>query len=67
MSESSSPAGHPSGQELYRLRLGDYRIIYAIFDKELIVYVGKVTGRSEKTYRNLNEILEAARRAVDKL
>jgi Cytotoxic translational repressor of toxin-antitoxin stability system len=33
--------------DLYRLREGDYRIIYAIRDKELIVLVVKIGDRKE--------------------
>jgi mRNA interferase RelE/StbE len=56
----------PLGQELYRLRVGAYRIIYTIFDADQVVFVGKVARRSEKTYRDLETILDAARRALRK-
>ena len=37
-----------SGEEsLYRIRTGDYRIIYQIRDKELIVLIVKVAHRRE--------------------
>ena len=37
-----------SGEEnLYRIRAGDYRIIYQIRDKELIVLIVKVAHRRE--------------------
>jgi mRNA interferase RelE/StbE len=37
-----------SGEDdLYRIREGDYRIIYAIQDKELIVLVVKIRDRKE--------------------
>ncbi len=36
-----------SGQERYRVRQGDYRIIYEIRDFELIVVVVKVAHRSQ--------------------
>lgn len=52
------------GQELYRLRLGDYRVVYAVFDDERVVFVGKVARRSEKTYRDLPTLLAAARQAI---
>ena len=51
-------------KELYRLREGEYRIVYAIFDPDEIVYIGKVERRSEKTYRDLAQLLERARQAV---
>jgi mRNA interferase RelE/StbE len=34
-------------EDLYRIREGDYRIIYAIRDKELIVLVVKIGDRKE--------------------
>ena len=37
-----------AGEEnLYRIREGDYRIIYAVQDKELIVLVVKIGNRKE--------------------
>ena len=35
------------GEELYRVRIGDFRIIYAIQDKELIVLIVKIANRKE--------------------
>jgi mRNA interferase RelE/StbE len=35
------------GEELYRVRVGDFRIIYAIQDKELIVLIVRVAGRKD--------------------
>jgi mRNA interferase RelE/StbE len=52
-------------QELFRIREGEYRIVYAVFDDEHIVYVGKVARRSEKVYRDLTALLAAARKSVD--
>ena len=36
-----------SGEEKYRIRCGDYRVLYAIEDKVLTVYVVKVAHRRE--------------------
>jgi mRNA interferase RelE/StbE len=43
------PAGSEklSGDEKYRLRQGDYRILYEIVDRELIVTVVKVGNRRD--------------------
>lgn len=41
-----------AGHELYRLRSGSYRILYAIFDKRLIVLVVKI-GHRRDVYRGL--------------
>lgn len=40
-------------ENLHRIRLGDWRIIYAISDREHHVVILRVVRRSEKTYRNL--------------
>ena len=55
----------PSGcvkleEQLYRVRQGQYRIIYAIFDNELVVVICKVARRSEDTYKNLQSLLARA-------
>lgn len=36
-----------SGEEKYRLRQGDYRILYEIIDRELIVAVVKIGNRRD--------------------
>ena len=51
-------------QEMYRLREGEYRIVYAVFDNEGVVYVGKVERRSERTYRDIARLLARARQAL---
>lgn len=37
----------------YRIRVGDYRVIYVILDEERVVIVARVARRSEDTYKNL--------------
>ena len=51
-------------ENLYRVRVGDYRIVYAVFDTELVVFVCKVARRSEATYRGLRALAIRARREV---
>ena len=53
LSENPRPAGCEklSGQERYRLRQGDYRIVYEIHDDEVAVVVVKVAHRRE-AYRD---------------
>ena len=41
-----------SGHDLYRIRVGAWRIIYAVHDDELVVLVLTVASRGE-AYRNL--------------
>jgi mRNA interferase RelE/StbE len=52
LSEEPRPLGveRLSGQEKYRVRQGNYRIIYEINDKEVIVIVVKV-GHRKDVYR----------------
>ena len=45
---------------LYRIRQGQYRIIYAVFDEDVVVIVCKVARRAEDTCRNLQTLLDRA-------
>ena len=45
---------------LYRVRVGEYRIIYGVFDNEVVVVVCKVVRRSERTYKNLEKLMSKA-------
>jgi mRNA interferase RelE/StbE len=42
------------GTDLWRVRDGQIRIVYSIFDKELRVAILKVAKRQEDTYRHLS-------------
>lgn len=46
--------------QLYRIRQGQYRVIYAVFDKDVVVVICKVARRSGDTYRNLQTLLDRA-------
>lgn len=39
---------------IYRIRTGDWRIVYAIFDKDNLIIVGKIARRSRDTYKRIN-------------
>lgn len=41
---------------IYRIRVGDWRIIYVILDKGNVVLVGKIARRSEETYDRVNDL-----------
>ena len=41
---------------IHRIRVGDWRIVYAVFDTDSLVIVGKIARRSEKTYSNIEEL-----------
>jgi mRNA interferase RelE/StbE len=36
--------------QVHRIRIGNYRVVYSIFDKEKIILIAKVARRSESTY-----------------
>jgi mRNA interferase RelE/StbE len=53
---NARPAGSKKlkgAEELYRLRVGDYRIIYTVEDNELLVIVVN-TGHRKEVYRRLS-------------
>ncbi|NIM95960.1 MAG: type II toxin-antitoxin system RelE/ParE family toxin [Anaerolineales bacterium] len=50
---------------LYRVRVGQYGIIYAVFDDELVVFICKAARRTEATYRDIKNLLARARREVE--
>ena len=41
---------------MYRLRVGPFRIIYAVFDRDQLVLVGKIARREKDTYDGLEEL-----------
>jgi len=43
-------------RNIHRIRVGDWRIIYAVFDKDKLIIVGRVTRRSERTYDKIDEL-----------
>ena len=43
--------------DIYRIRGGDYRVIYKIDDEGKEVVVGKVARRREDTYRAIEDLL----------
>jgi len=49
---------------LYRIRVGNYRIVYAIFDAELVVLVCKIALRSEATYKDIRTLHRLAKEAL---
>ncbi len=39
------------GKGAYRVRVGDYRVIYAVLDDERVVIIARVARRNESTYQ----------------
>ena len=51
----------PSGSKklrdtIYRIRTGDWRIIYAVFNKDSLIVVGKIARRSKSTYDRMKDL-----------
>jgi len=41
---------------IHRIRVGRWRVIYAVFDRDQLVLILKVALRNEHTYRDLPEV-----------
>ena len=41
---------------IYRIRVGDWRVIYAVFNKDNLIIVGKIAGRSKDTYDRMKDL-----------
>ena len=37
----------------YRIRAGNYRVIYVVLDKAQVIVIARITRRTESTYRGL--------------
>jgi len=57
LAEDPRPAGcvavKTAEKGTYRVRVGDYRVVYIVLDDEQVVIVTRVVRRSESTYRGL--------------
>lgn len=57
LSENPRPPGVKKlRSNIHRIRTGNWRIIYAVFDKDRVILVGKIARREKDTYdgtRNL--------------
>ena len=41
---------------IHRIRVGDWRIIYAVFNKDSLVIIGKIARRSGNTYNKFDRL-----------
>ena len=41
---------------VYRIRVGNYRVIYQVDDRERTVEIGRIERRGEATYRNVRDL-----------
>lgn len=46
------------GPGIYRLRVGNYRVIYRVLDDECLVLIGRIARRSERTYHKWQQLFE---------
>lgn len=52
LSENPRPFGSKKlSDKVYRIRIGNYRVVYSIFDKDKVVVIDKVDRRKERTYK----------------
>lgn len=40
----------------YRIRVGNWRVVYAVFDRDQLVIVGKVARRSKHIYEGVDKL-----------
>jgi mRNA-degrading endonuclease RelE of RelBE toxin-antitoxin system len=48
----------PLGDNVFRLRSGDWRVIYKVLDHEARVIIGGIRRRKERTYKGTSELFE---------
>ena len=43
---------------VYRIRAGEYRVIYKVYDDKELVLIGRIARRSESTYKGIGSLFE---------
>lgn len=57
LAEQPRPKGIKAlARDVYRLRIGRYRVIYKILEKEEVILIGKVALRTERTSKDLEAL-----------
>ena len=57
LAENPRPLGTKKiRRSIHRIRLGNWRVIYSIQDKESLVVVGRIARRSKDTYSDLDDL-----------
>jgi mRNA interferase RelE/StbE len=51
-----SGAEELTGADIYRIRRGNFRIVYKVYDDECLVLIGGVRRRNERTYRDVSNL-----------
>ena len=44
------------GEDIYRVRVGRFRIIYHVDDEQQLIRIGKVDRRREDTYKGIEDL-----------
>ncbi|MCH8065774.1 MAG: type II toxin-antitoxin system RelE/ParE family toxin [Chloroflexi bacterium] len=47
------------GEDIYRLRRGDWRIIYRVYDERRYILIGGARRRNERTYKGIEKLFSA--------
>lgn len=57
LADSPRPRGAKAlARDVYRIRVGRYRVIYKVLDKEEVILLGRIALRTERTYRDLERL-----------
>jgi mRNA interferase RelE/StbE len=57
LGENPYPVGVVQLQkDIYRIRVGEYRIVYKVYEDELLVLIGRVVRRGENTYKDIGNL-----------
>lgn len=57
LAEDPYPAGAIQlERNVFRIRVGNYRVIYKVYEDERLVLIGRVVRRSESTYKNVGSL-----------
>lgn len=59
LAHNPAPPGAISlAKDIYRIRVGDYRVIYKVLFSENVILIGRIARRNEKTYKNFKALFE---------
>lgn len=60
LAETPRPSGIKAlAPNIYRLRIGSYRVIYKVYDDEKVILIGRFARRSERTYRDWEKLFRS--------
>lgn len=66
LADDPRPHGYTKlAQNLYRIKQGNYRVIYSVFEEFLIVTIVFFRRRGEGTYKELNSLIKKAERIIE--